>query len=244
MTRSYKTGLIFALTGGYLLLISAFLTLAIDQAISLIGLYRVSTALTAATGVRNLARLEMSLGNEGLIWAIVAAVLLILVFSRPGRLWLVSLIAALVFIILNLYSGRHVLPQLLVWPSPIALSEQYVQALATNDLDAALRLTDQSEVCRATMEQVFQNHQAQLERSAGHNRSEVAIRDNAVTRITTFYDKPVPTGWVMMQPVPKQLVTLMADRENGGTMWLSLKMSYKPFIGTRYICGQSMDSGS
>jgi hypothetical protein len=60
--------------------------------------------------------------------------------------------------------------------------------------------------------------------------------------IRTFYDKPVPQGFVIMQPVPKNQTTIMAETEDDGVVWLSLKMSYKPFLGTRYICGQYIDS--
>jgi hypothetical protein len=40
-----------------------------------------------------------------------------------------------------------------------------------------------------------------------------------------------------MQPVPRQLATITAKTEKGSTIWLNLKMTYSPFLGTRYICG-------
>jgi hypothetical protein len=242
MNRGYKTGLIYVLIGVYLLVVAGFLSLAIHQAIRLVGLYRVSADPSSGAGVSRLQRLSISVGNDILMLAVVAAVLFILVFRRPRRLLPFSIIAGLVFLGLNLHSGRHVLPQLLIWPSPVSLSEQYVQALAADDLKAALRLTDGSDACKTRMKQAFQDHQARLTQRLGGERRQSDIQDTSVKSLLTFYDKPVPQGFVIMQPVPKHLATVMAGTENGGTSWLSLKMSYKPFLGTRYICGKDIDS--
>jgi len=146
------------------------------------------------------------------------------------------------FIGLNLFSGRHILPQLLVWPTPISLSERYVQALAADDLEAALQLTDGSDKCETVTVQAFEEDQARLKQRIGANMKEATIRDISIPSIKTFYDKPLPQGLVIVQPVPKQLATVMAKTENGETIWLSLKMSYSPFLGTRYICGKDIDS--
>jgi hypothetical protein len=229
MTRGYKTGLIYVLIGVYLLVVAGFLSLAIHQAIRLVGLYRVSAAPSSATGVSRLQRLSMGVGDDVLILLVIAAVLFILIFRHPRRLLSLSIVAGLVFLGLNLYSGRHALPQLLIWPSPVSLSEQYVEALAADDMEAALRLTDGSEACKTEMKQAFQER-------------ELGIQETSVKSLVTFYDKPVPQGFVLMQPVPKHLATIMAETENGGASWLSLKMSYKPFLGTRYICGKDIDS--
>jgi len=242
MSRSYRAGLILALSGIFILVVSALLTLAIDQARSLVSLYTVSVSPPRATGVRNLWRLNTSLGSDVLILAIVAALLFILVFRHPRRLGPVSIVAGLAFIALNLFSGRHILPQLLVWPTPISISEQYVQALAASDLETALRLTDGSEECNTIMAQAFQEDQARLKQRIGDNLKEANIRDIFIPSIMTFYDKPLPQGVVIMQPVPKQLTTVTAKTENGETIWLSLKMSYSPYLGTRYICGGDIDS--
>jgi hypothetical protein len=152
------------------------------------------------------------------------------------------MVAGLAFVGLNLFSGRHILPQLLVWPSPVSLSEQYVRALAADDLEAVLQLTDGSDKCETVMVQAFQEDQARLKRTIGDNLKEANIRDIFIPSIKTFYDKPLPQGFVIMQPIPKQLATVMAKTENGESIWLSLKMSYSPFLGTRYICGGDIDS--
>lgn len=242
MSRSHRTEFILALTGICILVISALLTLAIDQARNLVSLYTVSVAPTRATGVRNLWRLNTSLGSDVLIFAIVAALLFILVFRHPGRLLPLAIVAGLAFVGLNLYSGRHVLPQLLIWPSPVSLSEQYVEALAQDDLEGALRLTDRSEMCEANIVGAFQDHQARLDQILGYDWRPSDIQTTSVMGIRTFYDKPVPQGFVLMQPVPTDQTTIMVETEDEGVVWLSLKMSYKPFLGTRYICGYHIDS--
>jgi hypothetical protein len=234
MAQKFKSAFILIFTGLWLLVISALLTLAVNQARSLINLYAASAAPQPAIGASNL---RLGGGNEALILGVVAVVLFLLVFRRPHRLLPVSIIAALIFFALNLYSGRHILPQLLIWPSPISLSEQYVQALAANDLDAALRLTDESDECVTITRQVFQDHRSQLEPGIDADRSEPVIQDTAVMSIRTFYEKPVPERLVTMQPVPQQGVTIMAKIERGSSLWLNLRMSYTPYLGTRYICG-------
>ena len=201
-----------------------------------------SAAPSSATGASNLLRPSTLFGNDALILVSVAAILFLIVFRRPRGLLPLSIIAVLIFVGLNLYSGRHVLPQLLIWPSPVSLSEQYVQALAADDLEAALRLTGGSDACKTRMKQAFQDHQARLTQRLGDGRRELGIQETSVKSLVTFYDKPVPQGFVLMQPVPKHLATIMAETENGGASWLSLKMSYKPFLGTRYICGKDIDS--
>jgi hypothetical protein len=119
-----------------------------------------------------------------------------------------------------------------------------VQALAANDEQAALRLTDGSDACDKLMVQVFQDDQALLKRRLGDDWSESGKRDIKVMRFTTFYDQPLPHGLVILQPVPQQLASIMAETGEGNTFWLSLKMSYAPFLGTRYICGEELDSSS
>jgi hypothetical protein len=233
--RNYKTVLYWILTGIFLVVVSGFLTLAIDQAILLTRLYDVSAFPGPVTDYSQLRGL--SFGSELSILAILAAILFVPVRGRPRRLLPVSIVAILIFVALNLYSGRHVLPRVLVWPSPVPLSERYVQALAENDLEAALRLTDRSPECEALMGEVLQDDQARVKQILGDDGDKLNIRDASVMRFTTFYDKPFPQGLGILQPVPQQLVTVMVETEKGSPIWLSLKMSYGPFIGTRYICG-------
>jgi hypothetical protein len=237
MGHKFKTALRFIATGLWLLIMSVLLTLAVNQARRLISLYTASVALASTIGASNLMRPSTRFSNDILILISVAAVLAILVFKRPDRLGPVSISAALVFVALNLYSGRHLLPQLLIWPSPPALSEQYMQALSANDIEAALRLTDRSEACRTVTAAIFQQHRARLAQQLGENRPAANLRDISVKRLATFYDQPLPQGRVIMQPVPQQLLTLTAKTKTGSSIWLNLKLSYRPLFGTRYICG-------
>lgn len=239
--RSYRNGLIFILTGIYLLVISALLALAFDQVLLLTQLYRVSVSALPVTDFDNLSR--PGLGGSLLIVAIIAMILFWAVRNRPRRLWPVSIIALFIFITLNLYSGRHLLPQLLIWPTPVSLAEQYTQAVTGQDLEATLFLAGQSNDCQTIMEQTFHKHQAQIQQRFGANWPEKGFQTVVVKKITTFYEKPVSQRLVFMQPVPQQLVTIMAKIENTNTsnIWLNLKMSYSPIWGSRYICGQDFN---
>jgi len=236
--RNIKTGLTLLLISVYLLAMSVLLTLAIDQAILLTRLYRVSVSPGPVT---DFGSLNPGFGSDLLILAAVAAVLFLLVRWRLRRLLPVSIIALLLFVALNLYSGRHPLPQLFIWPTPPTLAAHYAHALAANDLEAARRLTDGSEACRAIVGQAFQGHQAQLRSGQASDQLGMNIKNTSVKGVTTFYDKPVARRFGLMQPVPSQLVTVMAEMENGQTIWLNLKMRYTSFWGTRYICGREID---
>ena len=228
--KKFKTGLCLPV-------ISAFLTLAVEQAVWLTGFYRLSASPGA--NVDNLSRLGF--GYQGMIWAIITVILFVLTFRYQRGLLAVSIAAALLFAALNLYSGRHLLPQLLIWPAPPALAEQYVRALGANDLETTLRLTGQSDTCLTIVTRVFQKHLAQLSQKVGNDRPETGFQNISVKSIKTFYDRPVPPRFLLMQPAPDQQVAIMAQMENGQTIWLNLKMRYAPFWGTRYICGQGID---
>lgn len=240
MIGKLKRGGWFAFVGIFLLIISILLTLAITQAISLVTLRLASTS----SGIEGneLMNLGLWLRNELVILGLAGAILFYFVFKQPRRLLLVTLTAALVFVMLNLFSGRHLLPQLLIRPSPLALAEQYIQALSRNDLEAALELTNHTTECETRMLKLFEDHQARLTQIVNNGRSETTIQAVSVKNITTFYDKPVPGGLLLLPPEPNQLVTVLTETQTGRTMWLELKMSYHPIWGQRYICGQDITS--
>jgi hypothetical protein len=147
----------------------------------------------------------------------------------------------LAFAGLNLYSGRHVLPQVLIWPWPPALLEEYTQALASDDLEAALDLTDRSHECTQATMQAFSEHQSQLRKRLGTDWQEVGVYSSPHRSFVTYYEKPVSTGGIL-PPVPSHLFRLMVRTERGKLGWLvGLRSSYEPFLGGRYICGQGMD---
>jgi hypothetical protein len=239
MRQKLKRVLVFILAGLWLLTVSAFLTLAINQTRQLTRLYTVSAAPPPAIDeAGNL--LRPGGANDLLVLVVMAVVLFLLVFRRPRRLVIISIGAGLLFFVLNLYSGRHLLPQLLIWPSPVSLSEQYVQAVTLDDLETTLCLTDRSSRCETVMRQLFQDHRRQWGHQVDLNQPGSVIDTVSVERITTYYEKPVAPRVLFMQPPPHQLATLGARLENGRTVWLNLKMSYRPFFGRRYLCGDEM----
>jgi hypothetical protein len=135
---------------------------------------------------------------------------------------------------------RHILPQLLIRPTPVSLAEEYARAVSANDMATALRLAGGSDDCQTLTTHAFQDHRAKLRQRDSNDLKEMTTQDISLMRIMTFYDKPVPQKPSLMRPVPGQLVSVMAKMENGKTIWLSLKTRYAPFFGTRYVCGQDI----
>jgi hypothetical protein len=218
--QKLKKGTEYVLMGGFLLVVSALLLLAVSH----VGrFYRpMRTPLLERLGLAGIALALLAL----------AAILFAIVFRHPRRLLAVSLLGILAFVVLNLVSGRHVLPEMLIWPSPRTLSERYVQALAADDLEAALQLTHPSHECHQIMTQQFLDQQAQLAERLGDGWSESGFRHSTAKRITILYD----------DHMPQQLVHIQVETEAGRTVWLTLRMRYKPLKGARYICGTGIDS--
>jgi hypothetical protein len=241
MIGKLKVGLVYVLTGVWLLFLSALLMLAIDQDLTLSRLYAASTSPGPASDLSALAGPRLDFWVYPLAAVTVAAVLFAVVRRHPRRLLLASAIMLLTFAALNLYSGRHLVPQVLVWPRPSALLEKYAQALAAEDLEAALSLTDGSRDCTQAMMQAYSEHQSLILQRLGAGWQEAGVYSSPSREVTTYYEKPVPRK-VILQPVPTQLFRFMVRTERGKLAWLvGLKVRYKPFLGARYICGQGMD---
>jgi hypothetical protein len=218
--QKFVNGTKYVLMAAFLLVISALLLLAANH----VGrFYRpMRTPLLEQLGLLGIALVLLAL----------AAILFAVVFRHPRRLLAVALLGIMAFVALNLVSGRHVLPQMLIWPSPRALSERYVQALAADDLEAALQLTYPSHECHQIMPQQFLEQQAQLAQRLGDGWSESGFRHSSAKRITIFHD----------DHMPQHLVHIQVETEAGRTVWLTLRMRHKPLMGARYICGTGIDS--
>jgi hypothetical protein len=237
-----KKGFAYLLIGGSFLLLSALLMLAIQQALRLSRLYAASISPGPASDLNALAGPRIGIGTYALTAAIVASVLLVVVRRHPRRLLLASALMLVAFATLNLYSGRHLMTQVLVWPWPQVLLERYAQALAADDLQAALSLTDGSRDCTQAVKQAYTEHQALLEQRLGAGWKEEGIYYSPHRSIMTYYVKPLPSRGIL-QPIPTQLVRLLVRRnERSELAWLvGLKVRYKPFLRARYICGQGLD---
>jgi hypothetical protein len=242
MIGRLKRGFVYLLIGGWFLFLSALLMLAIQQALKLSHLYAASISPGPASDLNALAGPRIGIEVYALAAVFVALILLVAVRGRPRRLLLASALLLVVFATLNLYSGRHLLPQLLVWPWPPALMERYTQALAEDDLQAALSLTDGSQECTKAVTQAYREHQTLLEQRLGTGWKEDGVYSSPHRSMMTYYEKPVPSKG-LLQPVPTQLLRLLVRRNEGSELaWLvGLKVRYKPFLGARYTCGQGMD---
>ena len=220
MKQKLVNGTKYVLMAAFLLAIAALLLLAASQ----VG--RFYRPLRAPVLER--------LGLPGIALALLAlaAILFAFVARHPRRLLAVGLLGLLAFVALNLASGRHVLPQALIWPSPSTLAERYVQALAANDLDAALQLAHPSHECHQLMIEQFSGQQAQLAQRLGDGWSESGYRQATAKRIT----------FVTGGDLPQQLVHVQVETEAGRTAWLTLSMRTKSLMGARTICGTGIDA--
>ena len=187
MSGKLKAGLQYTLIGVWLLFLSALLMLAIDQALTLGRLYAASTSPGPASELGALAGPRISFWAYLLAPAIVGLVLLLVVRRHPRRLLLASALMLLAFATLNLYSGRHLLPQVLVWPWPSALLEEYTQALATDNLQAALSLTDGSQDCTQAVTQAYAEHQSLLQQRLDAGWQDAGVRSTPSREFTTYY---------------------------------------------------------
>ena len=220
MKQKLKKGIKYVLMGGFLLVVSASLLLAVSH----VGhFYR---------PMRTPWLERLSLPGIALVLLALTAILFAVVFRHPRRLLAVSLLGILAFVVLNLVSGRHALPEMLIWPSPRTLSERYVQALAAGDLEAALKLTHPSHECHQMMTQQFLDQQAQLADRLGDAWSGSDLRHSTAKRTTISYD----------DQMPQQLVHIQVETEAGRTVGLTLRIRYQPLMGARYICGTGIDS--
>ena len=222
MKRKLKKGITYVLMGGFLLAVSALVLLAVSR----VGhFYRpMQTPWLERLGLLGIALVVLAL----------AAILFAFVFRHPRRLLAVSLLGILAFVILNVVSGRHVLPELLIWPSPQTLSERYIQALAAGDLEAARRLTHPSHECHQIMTQQFVDDRAQLVERLGDGWSESGLRYSIAKQPATAND----------DQMPQQLVHIQVQTEAGQTVGLTLRMRYKTLRGARFICGTGVPTGT
>lgn len=153
----------------------------------------------------------------------------------------VSIGAGAIFFALNLYSGSHVLPQVLVPPSPPSLSEKYVLALVAGDREGALRLSGSSSECQAIMGEVFKEHQGAFTTGVGEGWEGIDFQEITVKSLQTFYEPTAQDGFRVLPPPPSQLAFVMAEMENGKTVWLELKMGTAPFLEGRQLCVDVLD---
>jgi hypothetical protein len=177
---------------------------------------------------------RLGLLGIALVLLALAAILFALVFRHPRRLLAVFILGILAFVVLNLVSGRHVLPEWLVRPSPQTLTERYVQALAAGDLEAALQLTHPSHECHQIMTQKFLDDRARLEGRLGDGWSESGLRYSIAKPPATLHD----------DQMSQQVVHIQVETEAGQTVGLALRMRYKPLRGARFICGMGVPAGA
>lgn len=214
------------LTGLFLLALALLLTIALSDAVNLLLLRYLSSS---GADPQRILQAQSLFGNDLLIFALVTSLLLGLWLWQRPHLLLTAVIVVLLFFTLNLVSGRHILPLFLIRPFPQQLAKGYVNALATNHVDTALKLTDDSDLCQKNVMALFQEHQALFRQKMGNATPAAPVRTIDVVQIAT--------GYQTSSPIPGQMLTLKVELESEATVWLTLRSTYKPWFGRRYLCG-------
>ena len=135
----------------------------------------------------------------------------------------------------TMVSGRHLLPDLFIWPSPTTLATRFVRAAAAGDLETAVSLTNGSDTCRANVRRAFADLDASLQQAAGGERSP-AIQSVTVAREMTTYEAPIPADKVLPPPIPTQQAVIRVTMPSSRSIWLTMDMQYRPIWGRRFLC--------
>ena len=79
-----------------------------------------------------------------------------LAVSRIARYLLVIGVVLVAVVVRDVIFVGHVLPRMLIQPSPDAIADKFVEAITAGDLDLALSLTDGTPDCVANMTRTFE----------------------------------------------------------------------------------------
>ena len=140
--------------------------------------------------------------------------------SRTARYLLVIMVVLAAVVIRNVIFVGHVLPRMLIQPSPDVIAHTFVQAITTGDLEGALSLTDGTPNCVANMTRTFEWYSPKYH---GVPVDEILIGHYL---------------WYTDNPSQESISFTFSDRDN----WLAtagvatLPATYSMF-GRRYTCG-------
>ena len=136
--------------------------------------------------------------------------------SRTARYLLVIVVVLAAVVARDVIFVRHVLPRMLIQPSPDAIANTFVEAITSGDLDLALSLTDGTPGCVANMTRTFEWYSPKY----------TGVRADELDMKRYF--------WLVDDPANETIAfTFFSDLDD----WpVTFRTTYRPF-GKRYTCG-------
>lgn len=140
--------------------------------------------------------------------------------SHKIRYLVVILVVLGVVAIRDIVFVRHVLPRMLIQPSPDAIADTFVKAITAGDLNLALSLTDGTPDCVANMVQTFERYSPKY----------LGVPVDEIIVPYTF--------WYTNDPARETIDFTFSDRDNWPATAgvVTLQATYRLF-GKRYTCG-------
>ena len=140
--------------------------------------------------------------------------------SRTSRYLLVIVMVLAIVVVRDVIFVGHVLPRMLIQPSPDAIADTFVEAITAGDLDLALSLTDGTPECVANMTRTFEWY------------SPTYLGVPVDELIVSYY------LWYKDNPSQESISFTFSDRDNWPATAgiVTLPATYSMF-GRRYTCG-------
>lgn len=136
--------------------------------------------------------------------------------SRTSRYLLVIVLVLVAVVLRDIIFVRHVLPRMLIQPSPDAIADTFVKAITAGDLELALSLTDGTTDCVANMTRTFEWYSPKY---TGVQADELDMK-----RYFWYVDDPADETIAF---------TFFSDLDD----WpITFRTTYSPF-GKRFTCG-------
>ncbi len=140
--------------------------------------------------------------------------------SRTARYLLVILVVLAAVVACDVIFVGHVLPRMLIQPSPDVIANTFVEAITAGDLDLALSLTDGTPDCVANMTRTFE----------WYSPTYLGVPVDEI--IVSYY------LWYTDNPSQETIGFTFSDRDNWPATAgvVTLPATYSMF-GRRYTCG-------
>lgn len=140
--------------------------------------------------------------------------------SRTARYLLVIVVVLAAVVVRDILFVGHVLPRMLIQPSPRSIAQTFVESITTGNLELAKSLTDGSPECVANMVEIYEWYSP---RFLGVPTNKLVVTEHS---------------WQIASPSKEATVFLFWDTDDWSSSAgvASLSTTHRMF-GRRYVCG-------